>query len=259
MAESSLAVALRFGDVGVRVAFSCPTAATGLLPALAHARDDTLAAEDLDAGITVRRQVGDVGELTWWERAAPLRIALSRVLGADNRQVVHASVVGDDRGAVAVVGPRGSGKTTAALAAVHGGFGFVADDYVLLRTEPRAQAICLYSTACIRTRSSDHAKRVIDVGSVHADALRRALPLLAVVAPRVCGGRTRRHRIAAPAALRAWAPTTAVLMTGQHGAAIPLLATVVRSLPCYALDVGDDPRDIAEAVHEIFDAAQSQP
>ncbi len=250
-----LAVRLRFADVRVHAAFVCPNAADGLLPALVHARD--AADGPADARITVRRRVNAGAELQWWEQAAPLRVSLSRVLGADTRRVVHASVVGDDRGACAIVGPPASGKTTVALAAVRGGLGFLADDYVLLRAGPGFEAICLYSTACLRTGAADGRKDVIDVDSAQPGSLRRALRLRAVVVPRTAGGGVGWRRIEPVVALRAWAPSTTLLLSGDHGAALPMLAAVVRSVPCYSLGLADDPAGIAAAVHDMLDAAGS--
>jgi hypothetical protein len=250
-----LAVRLRFGHVRVGATFACRTAASGLLPALVHACDPSDG--PADATITVRRRVDAVTELNWWEQAAPLRVSLSRVLGADTRRVIHASVVGDDRGACAIVGPPTSGKTTAALAAVRGGLGFLGDDYVLLGAGPRFEIVCLYSTACVRTRAGDGRKDVINVGAAHPGTLRRALPLRAVVVARASEGRTCWRRIEPAVALRAWAPSTTLLLTGDHGAALPMLAAVVRTVPCYSLGLGDDPVGIAVAVHELLDAAGS--
>jgi hypothetical protein len=251
-----LPVRLRFADARVRVAFLCPTAADGLLPALAHALDAPLG--PFDATITVRRQVDDVAALAWWERATPLRLPLTRVLGADGRRVVHASVVGDERGGLALVGPPGSGKTTTALAAVRGGLGFVADDYVLLRAGTPFEAVCLYSTACFRAGSDDATKQVVDVASLRADALRRTLPLRGVAVTRMSGGETRWSRVGAAVALRAWAPATALVMAGERGAALPLLAAIVRSVPCYSLDVGHDASEVAAAVSEMLDRSGSR-
>lgn len=255
-------VGLRFAELRARVVFVCPTAADGLLRALTHAIDAPVMADA--AMVMVRRRVDDIAELAWWERAAPLRVQLAHVLGSGVRRVVHASVVGDARGGLALVGPRASGKTTAALAAVHGGLRFVADDYVLLRggppleTRPSLETVCLYSTASVRSGAEEGTKRVVDVDSVRPDALRRSLPLRAVAVARVSGGKTRWRRVAAAAALRAWAPSTVRLMADDRGAALPLLAAAVRSLPCYSLDVGDDESEIAAAVGEMLDAAGSR-
>lgn len=250
------AVRLRFAEVGVRVAFLCRIAADGMMPALAHALDAPPGPHD--ATITVQRRLVDVAALTWWERATPLRLPLSQVLGADGRRVVHASVVGDERGGLALVGPRRSGKTTTALAAVRGGLGFVADDYVLLRAGAPFEAVSMYSTACVPAGSDDGTKQVVDIGSLRADALRRTLPLRGVVVARMSGGETRWGRVGAAVALRAWAPTTVRLMVGEHGAALPLLAAIVRSVPCYSLDVGDDAREIAVAVNEMLEWSVSR-
>lgn len=182
-----------------------------------------------------------------------MRVPLAGVLGSSARRIVHASVVGDNRGSVALVGPRTSGKTTAALAAVRGGLGFVADDYFLLGGKPLFETVCLYSTASVRTGAEDGTKQVIAVDSVRSGALRGSLPLRAVAVPRLSGGETRWRPVDAAAALRAWAPSTVRLMADDRGAALPLLSAAVRSLPCYSLDVGDDESEIATAVGEMLD------
>ena len=95
---------------------------------------------------TVLHRVLDRASMPWWERAAPLRPALFWALGGADRHLVHAGVVGDDRGGVLLAGARGSGKTTVVHAALHHGLDFVADDYVLLRAGREWDAVSVYTT-----------------------------------------------------------------------------------------------------------------
>ncbi|HEX6389652.1 MAG TPA: hypothetical protein VFZ89_09400, partial [Solirubrobacteraceae bacterium] len=55
------------------------------------------------------------------------------LLAADGELVVHASAVAIDGGAVAFIGPSGSGKSSLAAACVQHGATLLADDFVLLR------------------------------------------------------------------------------------------------------------------------------
>ena len=193
------------------------------------------------------------------ERAAPLRLPLSRALGTDRRRVVHASAVGDDRGCVLLVGAARSGKTTVTMAAVRSGLGFVADDYLLLQADVACAAISLYSTVCTRDNSNGDAKTIADIASLMPGALRQSLPVRAVVLPRVVRGRTSWGPASPAAALRGWAPTTVFEMPLDNGAALPLLAEVVRQVPCFALDVGDDEDELAPALDQLLDRARSSP
>jgi hypothetical protein len=191
--------------------------------------------------------------LPWWERSAPLRPSLFWALGGEGRDLVHAAAVGDDRGAVLLVGARGSGKTTVALAALNAGLGFVADDYLLLHSAGRPEVFSLYGTASVRAEPPAEPKTVLDVGALVAGSLRESLPVRAVVAPRICGGRTGLRRASPAEALRAWAPSTIFHMPFDGGAVFAALAAVVRQVPCYALDVGDDPAELASAVDRVLE------
>lgn len=253
---------LRFADVRVGVRFTDRPVAEALLPALAHRLD--AGPGPVDATITVRCH--DREKLAWWERAAPLRPPLLRALGGDRRRVVHAAAVGDERGCVLLVGARLAGKTTVATAALRGGFGFVADDYLLLQAGSPFEAVALYGTVCVRARDDvtrlrrDVVKDVLYVEALMPGALRDSLPVRAVVMPRIAaGGGTRWRPVRAAAALRAWAPTTAFLMPTDRGAAVPLLSELVQAVPCFALDVGDSSVEIAGAVDELLDRALSLP
>ena len=273
---------LRFGDARVQIRFPGQAVADAMMPALSPRLDErpgpphatiTVCTASADPGDPVSHsgaasldpvcgrellcRVSVRESPTWWERAAPLRLALASVLGSDRRRVVHASGVGDDRGGLLLVGARRSGKTTVTMAALRSGMGFVADDYLLLDAGVPFEAVSLYGTACVRVGSGDSPKHVVNVQALIPGALRASLAVRAVVLPRIVSGQTA-WRPASPAtALRVWAPTTVFQMAHDRGAAVPLLAEVVRRVPCFALDVGDDPASLAGAVDELLDRAGS--
>jgi hypothetical protein len=211
-------------------------------------------------------RVPAVAELPWWERAAPLRPAFFWALSEAERGLVHAGVVGDDRGGALLAGPGGSGKTTVALAALESGWRYVGDDYVLLDLRAEPTAWNLYGTAKLddghrarfpalsagATRSpaaDDDEKWVLDVDP---GALAERLAVRAVVVPRIAGGPTRVGRISPAAALLALAPSTLFQMPYDHGGLLAPLAGLVRSVPCFALDVGDDPAALVAALDEVL-------
>ncbi len=147
--------------------------------------------------------------LPWWERAAPLRIALYWALGGADRHLLHAGAVGDERGGVLLAGSARSGKTTVALAAADAGLGYLGDDHVLLDTAGGARrAHSIYKTASVRVATDTGEKALLDM----AGRVRESLPVRAIVVPRVQGGTTRVRRVSGADALRALAPTT-VLQT----------------------------------------------
>lgn len=217
-------------------------------------------------------RVPDVSTLPWWERAAPLRPALFWALSEPGRHLVHAGAVGDaQRGGVLLAGAGGSGKTTVALAALAAGMAYVADDYLLLHTDPEPVAWNMYGTAKLDAghlaRFSQLAdavsispdpvadeKAVLDVDALLPRALVRSLPVRAVLVPHIRGARTRLRGASAGEALLALAPSTTFQMPFDDGQVVGSLAAVARRVPAFALDVGDDPDELAQAVERVLDA-----
>src|SRR4051794_27398874 len=103
MSPELVEVPLRFADVRARVRFAGQAVADALLPALSHRLDEgpgTVAGTitvvtgsepevSVDSG---RREVlcRVNQDLTWWERAAPLRLALSWLLAGERQRMVYA-------------------------------------------------------------------------------------------------------------------------------------------------------------------------
>jgi hypothetical protein len=220
---------------------------------------------------TLLYRVPDVSALPWWERAAPLRPALFWALSEPGRHLVHAGAVGDaQRGGVLLAGAGGSGKTTVALAALAAGMAYVADDYVLLHAGGEPVAWNMFATAKL---DDGHLKRfpllaagvsgeadlareekaVLDVAGLMPRSLVASLPIRAVIVPRIRGGCARLHRTTAAQALLALAPSTAFQMPFDEGQVFGSLATLARSVPAFALDVGDDPGELAHAIDTVLD------
>jgi hypothetical protein len=233
---------------------------------------------DLGARALLYR-IPDVSSLPWWERAAPLRAALFWALGGPRRHLVHAGAVGDEqRGGVLLAGAGGSGKTTVALASLRAGMSYVADDYLLLDTEAAPVAWNLFGIAkldaghmarfpelaCETTISAEPVpdeKAILDVHRLMPRALASSLPIRAVLVPRIRGGHARLRPASAGEALLALAPSTAFQMPFDGGRVMGALAAAARAVPAFALDVGDDPRELAQAVDRALDecAAEGEP
>jgi hypothetical protein len=191
-------------------------------------------------------RIADAEALPWWERAAPLRAALFWALTGGGPRLVHAGAVGDERGGVLLAGARRSGKTSVAVAAAAHGFGYLGDDSILLYGPGGLTAGSIYGTASVLADASAEEKTVLDM----AGSLRDSVAVRAVIVPRIAGGPTRLSPIAPSQAIRAWAPSSALRLPFDQRDVVATMAEVVRSVPCFALHVGDDPRDLAAAVDE---------
>ena len=94
---------------------------------------------------------------------------------------------------------------------------------------------------------------MIDVAALMPGSLRESLPVRAVIVPRIRGGHARLRRVSPAEALLALAPSTVFQLPFDDGAALASLAAVVRQVPCFALDVGDDMAELASAVEQTLE------
>ena len=215
-------------------------------------------------------RVPDSTVLPWWERAAPLRPALFWALSGADRHLVHAGAVGDERGGVLLAGAGGSGKTIVALTALAGGMKYVSDDYLLLHTHAEPVAWNLFATAKLDAGHLARLPRlaatanispdpvpdekwVLDVADLFPEALAPALPIRAIVVPRIRGGHSALRPASAGVALLALAPSTAFQMPYDDGAVVASLAALARSVPAFVLDVGDDVGELPVAIDRVLD------
>jgi len=208
--------------------------------------------------------------LQWWEEAAPLRPVLSWILPHHGRHFAHGAAVGNANGAIMLVGPGGSGKSTTALACHLAGMDYLGDDYCLV-TEAGGQPTVhsLYGTAKVRI-NDDLAAGVL------APHLLRATPptggkAVAVVAERsganvvheapvavvaaVTVGQHRRTHIAdarAVEVLAALAPNSLQQLPGATPATFAALADLVRSVPVCRITLGHDRDGVTEAVASVL-------
>jgi hypothetical protein len=198
------------------------------------------------ASARVLYRIRDAALMPWWERTTPLRPTFHFAFAGPGSHMVHGAVIGDpERGGVLLAGRSGSGKTTLALACVERGMRYVADDYILLED---GIAWNVYRTANVDA-GPDREKIVVTVPSA---VLIEALPIRAVVAPAIRGGRTGLVPVSAAAALRALATSTALHMPFDRGAALAKLTEFVRPLPCYRLDLGDSFEEAVDALQGVL-------
>jgi hypothetical protein len=211
----------------------------------------------------------DHAGIHWYERAEPFRLALQWSLTTDRRFLAHASAVGDQRGAVLLTGKAGAGKTTTTLTALDAGLRVVGDNSVLISLDDQPRAHGLYGTVKLWPETlqrlpswreyvttfdaEPEEKLIIDVARARPAALAPDLPLKAVVVPEVRDAADARITRCSPAdALLALAPSTLLQFPRVEPHLDPLVR-LVKQLPAYRLELGEDLMSGPAAISALLD------
>ncbi len=213
--------------------------------------------------------VESVERVHWWERAEPLRTALHWALNGDDRYLAHAAAVGDERGAVLLAGPGGSGKTTTTAACLRDGMTFVGDNYVLVSLDDEPVAHAIYSNVKLRDGTLEllpglgeapadreqGEKLVIDVRRAWPSQLAASLPVQAIAV--MCIGNEAATRVlpASPVeALLALAPTT-VYQLPDNGRVLRHMAELVRRTRAFKVELGPNVADTPATIRALLEAS----
>jgi hypothetical protein len=247
-----------------------------------HVRDDAVAALfQLDyPAMSLYDRAGRTG-FFWtasadlvpaYERASPLR-AIFHWWGLEfGWHVVHAGAVGRADGGVLLVGKAGSGKSTAALACLGAGLAYLGDNDALLAAGVPPFVHGLYCAgkldeAHLRRRlphllplvgageTRHRGKDVFFLDAARGTELTTGFPLRAVLIPKVTGAaRATVRRVPPSAAVVALAPSTLLQLPGAHAERLRHLAGVLRGVPAYGLELGEDVSSVAAAVEQVLEA-----
>ncbi len=205
--------------------------------------------------------IADDNDLQFWEQAAPFKAIINWLIGPTDLVLVHGGVVGNDSAGCLLAGPGGSGKSTTVAACFEHGLSVCGDDLALVDADPAgSSAWALYdaikldptgrvpigpglaaapSTPC----GGKRLVRFSDAGPGH---LARRLPLAAVLQCIITNAGRSAIRPTSPAAvLKALAPSTVFILRGREETALAKISALVRRLPCFRLELGVDPAEIA--------------
>lgn len=207
--------------------------------------------------------------LTYGDIAGAFRAVFTWGMAARGLQFLHSAAVAWKSRAALIVGASGSGKSSTALACLLAGMEYLGDDHCLLDLRAAPQVHSLYAAAKLLDAQLErfpeldpyivNRERVAPEKGVailfpgFANQLPPSRPLVAVLVPKIVGGRTTSIRqIGAAAALAALAPSTLLQMAAADRGAMAAMAKLVRTVPCYALELGTERDEIAAAVRDFL-------
>jgi hypothetical protein len=243
----------------------------GRLVALYQPGPDILHVVDLERNIAFYWK-RDLTPLPYYEVGSPLRSLLHVVMRKYGLQFVHGGAVGHESGGVLLAGKGGSGKSTSVLACLDSGLQYASDDYCMSGTGKNGEGRVhsLYNTAKLRgdedlARFPKLAERVwnpvregedkatIFLQDCRPEKLIAGFPLRAILVPHVAGVRdTTLGPCSAKDALLALAPTTLAQLPDSGSEDMQRMVRLVRTTPCYRLQLGTDLRQIPEAIERVL-------
>jgi len=211
----------------------------------------------------------DARDLPAYETSAPLRTILNWWVQRRNGHFMHGAVVGTTTGGVLLAGKGGSGKSTAALAALKEGLYYVSDDYCLIALQPEPAAYCVFSSAKVdpenlfripqivsRRGNSGNPyddKEVFFLYPQFAEQIVPRLPLRAILLPRVTGRRESRLLPASIAdSIKALTISTICQFPGAGKQAVEFILSLVKQLPSYYFEFGTDLSVASEVITDLL-------
>lgn len=223
-----------------------------------------------------------VGSIAWgdglfvYERAKPLARLLLQWHNDQSIQVIHAGLVSRAGEGVLFAGKSGSGKTTAALACLCGGFDFLSEDYVGLERLEGGQLAghSMYCSAFVERSHlalfpdllphvvEDSAGRDLKAAVMLSQAfpvrMARSATIRALVTVSVTDVSQSRYRTTSKGqALLGLGPSSLIQIPSQGVRGFEALWQLVERVPSYALALGTDLASIPRCVDEILTEASA--
>ncbi len=199
------------------------------------------------------RWIARIDDLPLWEQVNPLRAAGRWWSVQHHAAMIHCGAVGDERGAVLLVGDAGAGKSTTSLACLGSDLDVIGDDFCFVEADPAATTVDVHPTYRL-AKLDDRAlamlprlrervvgtgmrgKSLIDIGA--APLATRPVRAICHVAQEP-GGSTRFEQIGRAEAIKATAPSTVIQARLVERETLAGVMTAARRAPTFRMHVAD--------------------
>jgi hypothetical protein len=209
--------------------------------------------------------LGEEDDLPYHLVTSPLLPIFSWFLAAHGLAVVHAGAVATTSGAVLLAGRSGTGKSTAALACLSDGLGYVGDDMCIIEPGERPEVHSLFcsgkidapdtarfptlSPALVRGSGDGWEKAVYLFDRHLSHGVVRHAPLVGVAIPRR-GAAEIGDRLSPRQGFLAMAPNTVFQLPGAAQAACAGVKEIVSRVPVHPVGVGASIEEIPARVRD---------
>lgn len=205
-----------------------------------------------------------------FERACSLRAVFNWVLQYHHTTIVHAAAVGVRDGAILIAGKSGYGKSSTALRCLEEGLKYYGDDVCAVSSDDKhAYVHGLYSSGKAFTRDIHHFPNLvaaIPTGKLAVDE--KELFFFNAIFPHLMGKKARIQAIVIPhinpnlpigfepisyaKVLSILASSTVNLIPGLTNDIFLQLKQVAQKVPCYQLNLGENPSQIAPEIKSFI-------
>ena len=202
--------------------------------------------------------------------ATPLLPLFQQWFTSQGQQILHTAAVGNDSGAVLIVGTSGAGKSTTTMLCLQAGMNIVGEDYCLLSnqsTTPMVHSLFNigklnaesmswmpeFESMIIRPARDREQKAMLRLYPRFKDQFVHSLPIQAILIPHITGKQdTSLSSATSAAGLHALAPSTIFQLSGAGVQALRHMAELVRRVPSYHIALGTDAEQIPRVIQSIL-------
>lgn len=200
-----------------------------------------------------------------WETGGPLRIFIHWHLAKLSRPLIHAGSLAVGNTGVLIAGPGGSGKSSTVISGIFSELGSVGDDYIsveinsqillrpvfkIMKVDPaRLLAIGIKTTADLNWQN----KVELNFSELSRGLTNNLIEAKALLLPKICNRKkSRLLRASSKQAFLSLTPSAMSQLPGDWDHLFRSGAEISRRLPCYVLELGVDPKEIAVCIKSFI-------
>jgi len=193
--------------------------------------------------------------------ASPLKEIFSWVLSKNKSLLIHAAAVGNQDGAVLLIGKSGAGKSSTAIRCLLNGLDFYGDDVVGISTDPTPTVHSIYASAKIYQKDlknykglalpdamgylSPNEKAIFYLHQNFQAQLNSCAPIRAILHVVQSDGSTQISPTSVANALNTVGSTTATLFPYFDKTQTTQLLALFKKVPCFKFELGNRPDQIS--------------
>ena len=204
-----------------------------------------------------------------YKSASPFHLVLHWWLREKRLYVIHSAAIGLEQGAALLIGRSGAGKSTSALACLQNGMKFIADDRCVVSLDPEPVVYALYNSGKVFPGQMDHfpdfqnsiinpeaqtpEKNLMFVHQFDPERIALQLPVRVIFLSRLTHQKeTTLSSVKLMEVCQVLAVSTMLYTPGWSQTDLKASVQLVQSVPCYAINLGEDLSQIPKLISQVI-------